>query len=99
MVSKIKHQKTILAGWLRNLKILFIPSLLIFSSQAYGQAGEVSQIRNGPADNPQKWFYANFNNPAWVNGNAGAQTAHYVEGMSIGYRSLITGLTSGVCYE
>ena len=99
MVSKIKHPKNILTGYLGNLTILFISSLLIFSSQVYGQAGDVSQIRNGPADNPQKNFFSTFPNPDWVNGNAGASNAHYTEGMSIGYRSLITGVTAGNCYE
>jgi hypothetical protein len=76
-------------------------TLLTFfiGSQAFGQAANIDQIRNGPANDPQKWFFDNFNNPSWVNGNAGASTAHYVEGMSIGYRSLITGLTVGQEYE
>jgi hypothetical protein len=64
----------------------------IVSLQTFGQAANIDQIRNGPASNPQKWFYDDFDNPSWVNGNAGASTAHYVEGMSIGYRSLLTGL-------
>ena len=74
-------------------------SILLISLQSSGQAADIDQIRNGPSDNPQKWFYSSFNNPSYVNGNAGASTAHYVEGMSISYRSLLTGLTVGQQYE
>lgn len=83
----------------KNLFSLYLVSFFFFSFNAFGQAGDVSQIRNGPADNPTKNFFSTFPNPDWVNGNAGASNAHYREGMSIGYRSLITGVTAGVCYE
>lgn len=72
---------------------------LLISLQSSGQAGNIDQIRNGPANDPQKNFYDNFPNPTWVNGNAGASNAHYVEGHSIAYRSLITGLTINNSYE
>src|SRR5687767_7533910 len=82
-----------------NRKIFFIAQIcaLIFfsisSSQVSGQSGNIDQIRNGPANDPSKNFYDDFANPTWVNGNAGASNAHYVEGHSIGYRSLLTLLT------
>ena len=82
--------------WVSTL--LIIP-LLFFSLQIFGQAANIDQIRNGSATNPQGNFYSTFNNPEWVNGNAGSSNAHYVEGMSIGYRSLLTGLTNGASYE
>ncbi|HEX6428087.1 MAG TPA: hypothetical protein VF008_10395, partial [Niastella sp.] len=76
------------------LAILFLSPLKIFS-----QAANLDQIRNGPANDPTKNFWDNFNNPQHVNGNAGESNAHYVEGHSISYRSLITGLTVGQVYE
>lgn len=53
-------------------------------------SGDVNldQIRNGSAASPVS--------PAnWVNGNAGASNAHYVEGYSIAYRAVFTGLSLG----
>jgi len=76
------------------LAILFLSPLKMFS-----QAGDLDQIRNGPANDPAKYFYNNFNNPTYVNGNAGASNAHYVESHSISYRSLITGTTNGSSYQ
>lgn len=79
---------------MRALSILiFTPVLTI------GQSGNLDQIRNGPASNPSMNFYTTFSNPKWVNGNAGPSNAHYLEGMSIAYRSLITGAISGQSYE
>jgi hypothetical protein len=83
----------------RLSQIFTIAICLFASSQSFGQAANIDQIRNGPADDPQKWFFSTFPNPSWVNGNAGASTAHYQEGHSIGYRSLLTGLTVGQQYE
>lgn len=111
MVSKInKSPKTIqkknFAGWISTLKsgLTHLPlifflffSITNFSSKTYGQAGDLSQIRNG--NGKVKNGVLDTCGSCWVNGNAGAQTAHYVEGMSIAYRSLVTGLTAGVCYE
>jgi len=48
-------------------------------------AANLDQIRNGPADDP--WDPAE-----WVNGNAGPQNAHYVEGYSVAYRCIMTDL-------
>lgn len=76
------------------LAILFLSPLKIFS-----QAANLDQIRNGPANNPSKNFWDDFDNPMHVNGNAGASNAHYVEGHSISYRSLITGVTASLQYE
>lgn len=78
---------------------LFAFFTIFISTQVAAQAGNIDQIRNGPGNNPSKNFYDNFTNPTWVNGNAGASNAHYVEGHSISYRSLITGLAVGSSYE
>ncbi len=65
--------------------------LLVFSQvSSYGQnpSANLDQIRNGSAASPIS--------PAnWVNGNAGAQQAHYLEGWSIPYRMLLENLTNG----
>lgn len=63
-----------------------IMAMLTFAYTASGApAANLDQIRNGGADAPV--------NPAdWVNGNAGAQTAHYAEGFSISYRCVMTEL-------
>jgi hypothetical protein len=52
------------------------------------EAANLDQIRNGSYSAPVS--------PAnWVNGNAGSSQAHYAEGMSVGYRCVMTGLTAG----
>lgn len=76
------------------LAILFLSPLKIFS-----QAANLDQIRNGPASDPSKNFWDNFDNPQHINGNAGESNAHYIEGHSISYRSLITGVAIGKVYE
>jgi hypothetical protein len=76
------------------LAILFLSPVKLLS-----QSGNIDQIRNGPANDPSKNFYDDFANPTWVNGNAGASNAHYVESHSIGYRSLITGATINAQYQ
>jgi hypothetical protein len=51
-------------------------------------AGNLDQVRNGPAASPT--------NPVdWVNGNAGAANAHYKEGQSIPYRLTLTNVPTG----
>ncbi len=59
---------------------------VLLASPAWGQtvgAADLDQIRNGKFNDP--------NEPAhWVNGNAGFQNAHYLEGHSIGYRAKLT---------
>ncbi len=81
---------------MRLTNFLIIP-LLFIAVNTFGQAGDLSQIRNG--DGKVKNGVLDACGDCWVNGNAGASNAHYTEGMSIAYRSLITGLTAGVCYE
>ena len=81
--------------WITSIFLLM--GTFLISSAIYGQAGDLSQIRNGSGQTKNGVLDAC--GDCWVNGNAGAQNAHYVEGMSIAYRSLITGLTPGVCYE
>lgn len=77
-----------------TLLLAFI--ILPFLSKA--QSGDLSQIRNGNGKASQQGVLDTCGT-CWVNGNAGASNAHYVEGMSIAYRSLLTLLTPGVCYE
>jgi len=87
--STLKHLKSLIG---------FIV-IVLMSLSGHSQSGNLDQVRNGPKANPQKNFYKTFDNPTWVNGNAGSSDAHYTEGMSIPYRSLLTGLTPGTCYE
>jgi HYR domain len=65
---------------------LGLPAICALFFHAHGApAANLDQIRNGGADSPIS--------PAdWVNGNAGAQTAHYAEGFSIAYRCVMTEL-------
>ena len=86
-------------GYLMGRFCLFILFAFMISSQVNGQAANLDQIRNGPANDPSKNFWDNFDNPMHVNGNAGASNAHYVEGHSISYRSLLTLLTVGTQYD
>ncbi|MEO6731134.1 MAG: hypothetical protein ABIN01_07940, partial [Ferruginibacter sp.] len=96
----IKNRLTGFLCCIKSVTALLMLPLLFFSMQTYGQSANIDQVRNGPSNNPQKNFYTTFNTtPTWVNGNAGSSNAHYVEGMSIGYRSLLTGLTNGNQYE
>ncbi|MEN8239195.1 MAG: T9SS C-terminal target domain-containing protein, partial [Actinomycetota bacterium] len=62
-------------------------------AQAAPPAVNLDQCRNGAADSPT--------DPCdWVNGNAGAQNSHYVEGFSIPYRAIMTDLpTDGTVIE
>ena len=65
--------------------LLAIPNVAMAQS---GAAANLDQVRNGSASAPVS--------PApWVNGNAGASNAHYLEGHSIPYRMVVTGLSSG----
>jgi hypothetical protein len=83
---------------LKSVTALFLICIL-FSLSSIGQSGNLDQIRNGSAKtsgNPPKLDTCG---KCWVNGNAGASNAHYTEGMSIPYRSLLTGLTAGNSYE
>ena len=95
--KKTKGRYPIFSFVLKNLSALLVIFLLFFSSEGFGQAGDLSQIRNGSGKIQNSVL--DTCGTCWVNGNAGASNAHYTEGMSIAYRSLITGLTPGVCYE
>jgi hypothetical protein len=83
----------------KKITPLFLAIFFLSPIKLLSQSGDLDQVRNGPANDPSKNFYDNFPNPTWVNGNAGASNAHYVEGHSIGYRSLITGATPNLQYE
>lgn len=76
--------------WLKAATTLVF-HFLIFC-QAFGQAADLDQIRNGSASSP-------LTTAAWVNGNAGPSNAHYAEGYSIPYRMRISGLVGGVNAE
>ncbi|WP_165760406.1 hypothetical protein [Niastella populi] len=83
----------------RLLTTIILAVLFLLPSKTFSQSGDIDQIRNGPASNPSKNFWDSYDNPMHVNGNAGASNAHYVEGHSISYRSLITGVTVNLQYE
>src|SRR5687768_4137338 len=51
----------------------------------------LDQARNGDEDTPE-------NPMQWVNGNLNASQAHYIEGYSVAYRAVLTGLTPGTCF-
>lgn len=82
----VSFNKMLLAILISTTILLSIASSIQFVSAPSQQpAADLDQIRNGAADNPT--------NPAdWVNGNAGKQTAHYVESYSIAYRCVMTNL-------
>lgn len=72
------------------LRILILWVFYCCSSQSVlaAESANLDQIRNGTYLSPVS--------PAsWVNGNAGGSQAHYAEGMSVGYRCVMTGLTAG----
>lgn len=81
----------------RKWYALLLPLFFLFSlsNDVFAQSANIDQIRNS-------LLYASppvsSNTALWVNGNANATQAHYLEGHSIGYRSLLTGLTSGHSY-
>ncbi len=77
----------------RYLHLLVLCVLVIFTgtsgatAQSRG-AADLDQIHNGSASRP-------LNLPDWVNGNANAQHAHFLEGHSMAYRLVLTKLTPG----
>ena len=85
MTCTIKHPTNTVSKCLLNLKTLLIPLLTILSIQAFGQAADLDQVRNGSAT-------ARISPADWVNGNAGPSNAHYAQGYSIPYRMKISGL-------
>ncbi len=76
------------ARWGRRLLALLGLLWLAGAGPAWAQNNNLDQIRNGA-------FSSRLDPPNWVNGNAGAQTAHYLEGHSIGYRLVLRNLTAG----
>ena len=73
------------SGFFFTLTILFTA---LFAKQGNAQSGDLDQARNGSSGSP--------NNPVqWVNGNAGSSNSHYLESMSVAYRMVVTGLSSG----
>ncbi|WP_123985366.1 immunoglobulin domain-containing protein, partial [Taibaiella soli] len=70
--------------------ILILISFLGFTFSSFGQNAQLSldQGANGPANAPTSPV-------TWVNGNVNANKAHYVEGHSVPYRAVMTGLTVG----
>jgi len=68
--------------------VILFANISAFAQKGKSPAASLEQIRNGSAIQPVQ--------PAqWQNGNAGNQTAHYVESHSIGYRALLTNLPVG----
>ncbi|HKR06247.1 MAG TPA: T9SS type A sorting domain-containing protein [Bacteroidia bacterium] len=68
--------------------IIAVVLICFMAVSANGQAANLDQVRNGASSSP--------NNPgAWVNGNVNASQAHMVEGYSVAYRMVVTGLTTG----
>lgn len=63
-----------------------------FAGSALAQSVNFEQIRNGQASS------VSVPTVSWVNGNANATQAHFLEGHSTSYRLLITGLTPGNNY-
>ncbi len=63
-------------------------------STADAEAQTLDQCRNGGVNKTP----VNCTGSAWSNGNAGAQDSHYVEGGSIIYRAIFTGLMVGATY-
>jgi hypothetical protein len=92
MKSLITHKQ------LKGIPILLMLLFLLCSTLVFGQSGNIDQIRNGSGKTSNQGVLDTCGK-CWVNGNAGASNAHYTEGMSIAYRSLLTGLTAGNSYE
>lgn len=84
--------------WMKTCTACLVLGILLFPfTTVYGQSGSLSQIRNG--DGQVHQGVLDTCGKCWVNGNAGSSNAHYTEGMSIAYRSLLTGLTPNRYYE
>jgi hypothetical protein len=90
---------TLLYQRVRYLTPVILAILFFLPLKMFSQSGDIDQIRNGPATDPSKNFWDDFDNPQHVNGNAGASNAHYVESHSISYRSLLTGCTVNRAYQ
>jgi hypothetical protein len=71
---------------LRNISISMAFTLASLLVQA-GTSANLDQSRNGTDASP-------ISPTTWANGNAGSSQAHYLEGMSVAYRCLMTGLTA-----
>ncbi len=74
-------------GWVLWLVGVLLASVGPTWAQS-GGAANLDQTRNGAYGSP-------LDPPSWVNGNAGAQNAHYLEGHSIGYRLVLSNLAAG----
>ena len=69
--------------------LLFIFSVTHSEKMSAAPGVNLNQSKNGTDAAPT--------NPIqWANGNIGSSNAHYVEGMSVAYNAVMTGLTSGV---
>ena len=79
-----------------GLACSFVFALLLagsWSRLGFAQTADLDQCRNGSAGLPSDCV-AN-GSTGWVNGNAGASSAHYLESLSIPYRVVMTGLPLG----
>ncbi len=70
------------------LIVALLCTCLLAAGGAWAQnpAANLDQYRNGAANSPIN------TGSNWVNGNAGVQNSHYVEGMSVPYRLVMTNL-------
>src|SRR5882762_6604602 len=75
---------------LGKLKSFIVVSILVggIIPQAFGGAANIDQGANGTPALPTSPV-------EWVNGNVNASKAHYVEGYSVAYRAVITGVSTG----
>src|SRR3989344_3136900 len=61
-------------------------------------AASIEQCRNGASGTPNNCLDLG-GSAGWVNGNAGGSNSHYVEGLSIPYRTIMTDLPTGTSVE
>ena len=68
----------------------YLPFLTVLPAPAFAAnpSASLEQVRNGSASSPT-------NPPLWVKGNAGSSNAHYVEGYSVAYRTVMEDLPTG----
>src|SRR5215471_2542693 len=71
-------------GWVLLLSLALAGSIRLFA----GTSASLDQAGNGPSSAPVSPVN-------WQNGNANQNNSHYVEGQSIPYRLVMTGLSTG----
>jgi hypothetical protein len=71
---------------MKHYSISLMALLCFVAGNTFGQSADLDQYRNGKATAPIT------TGSNWVNGNAGASNSHYIEGYSIAYRCVMSGL-------